>query len=113
MRYSTLLLILMITGCTSKAPELTVVKEVERLILVKPPKPAGLTLEVPTFRVITGNTCLKVYEETGPMFSLDALGYQQMARNIQEMRRYILELQNVIKFYEEAIEKVKNESDTR
>ena len=99
---------ILLSSCTTTPKEIVITKNVP--IFIKPPYPVGTTLEVPKFYVVTDSSCQKVYSEVGPLFSLDTVGYQQMARNIQELRRYILELQNVIKYYEKAIE-INNESN--
>lgn len=109
-----LLLVLFISllGCSSKPVVEPEPITVNRFIILDPPKPVGVTLEIPTFYVVTATTCQKVSEDNGPLFSLDSLGYQKMARNIQEMRRYILELQNVIKYYKEVVANTQNETQT-
>lgn len=104
--------ILLISGCTTTPNKIDIVDIPDTNIILHPPKPVGVSLEVPTFYVVNATTCQKVVEENGPLFSMDTLGYQQMARNIQELRRYILELQNVVKYYEEAIDIMKNDTQT-
>ena len=111
-----LALVVLLAGCTSTPqPEVIIPPPVVvSPILIHPPLPMPLDLQTPKFYVLTQDNIQEFFqkEKTPVIYAVDTAGYQALSGNVQEMRRYILELQNVVKYYKASIEAQKNENGT-
>jgi len=96
---------LLLAGCASDPIVITESKYISP-VPVHPPLPTSVDLSPPKFYVITELNCESVFLKTSEdaFFAVSATGYQELAENVQKLRRYILELQNLLVFYREAID---------
>jgi hypothetical protein len=108
-----LLGLLLLTGCaTTVAP----VKTCEPIPMIDPPFPGPVVLSAPEFYVVSNENRkdfdLKITD--GVFYAVTPAGYTILATNMQELRRYIRELQQVVlyyKRYDENISSTKSESN--
>lgn len=117
MRILSLLLLLFVTGCSTLqpaplvAPEpiIKTVTEFKTLEIYQPPLPESIKLEDVEFFVITE----KNFEEqvarleqmqggTYVLFGLTPQDYENMAYNLQELRRYVRQQKEIILYYRQA-----------
>jgi hypothetical protein len=68
-------------------------------VVVDPPLPVAVNLTPPKFYILTETTCESAFKDESAYFSVSAEGYQSLSENVQELRRYILELQSLVEFY--------------
>jgi len=97
-----LLGLFLIGGCTSVRhlpPELcTPVPKID------PPMPAPVTLSSPEFYVVSNENeasfLVRIEKDSnGVFYAISPGGYTVLAQNMQELRRYIRELQQVVVYY--------------
>ena len=105
MKYLLFLSILALSGCVSSKPVPVPPVDVPELEIIEPSLPTPVTLEAPTFYVLTEKNFQSFFNNTGEgsAFSVSAQGYEILSRNVQEMRRYILELQKTIEAYKKLL----------
>jgi hypothetical protein len=112
-----LILLINISACSffQKPTEVTVLPPpIEKPTIVHPRLPSPVNLVPPTFSILTKDNALSYFETSGEtvVFSVSAEGYEALAGNMQELRRYILESQSVIEFYKRYIDEKENGNDT-
>ena len=104
-----LLSALLITGCTTAGhlpPELcTPVPKID------PPMPAPITLSAPEFYVVSDENeesfLVRIQKDSnGVFYAITPGGYTVLAQNMQELRRYIRELQQVVLYYKRYDENI-------
>jgi len=110
--------IILSSGCASlpkvdftPPPPVTVITEEVRLDIYQPPLPNEIRLEDIQWIVITEKnyeeSVAKVEKLLGGSFvvmALTPLGYESMAYNLQEIRRYIRQQKEIILYYRKATE---------
>ena len=110
--------IILSSGCASlpkvdftPPPPVTVITEEVRLDIYQPPLPNEIRLEDIQWIVITEKnyeeSVAKVEKRVGGSFvvmALTPLGYESMAYNLQEIRRYIRQQKEIILYYRKATE---------
>ena len=101
MRYF-LIGILFIAGCANQP--LPVSPKYIPPVVVDPPLPVPVNLTPPKFYILTETTCESAFKDESAYFSVSAQGYQSLSQNVQELRRYILELQALVEFYMKSID---------
>ena len=108
-----LIIALFLAGCASTPPTPPVTPQQVSPVIIHPTLPIPVTLEVPKFYVLTPDNVQEFFtrEKTPVVYAVDTSGYQVLAANVQELRRYILELQNVVKYYKTSIEAQKKQND--
>ena len=115
-----LLSLIFLTGCASfpnfggpeplpPLPPVQVVTTEVKLDIYQPPLPQEIRMENVRWYVITaGNMEEKIAEIEGDLggdfvvFAMTPQGYENMAYNMQELRRYILQQKEIILYYREA-----------
>lgn len=100
---------LMMLGCASQKPAEPTVKVVTEMVetaIYQPPDPEPLRLENVQFRVITRknleSSISEIEHRTGQSFVIYAItprDYENIAYNMQEMRRLIKQLQEINNYY--------------
>lgn len=100
---------LFLSGCAS-APA-PVVQECPKPLVLNPPPIEAVTLKPVKFYVVSEKnleTFLKEIqdESSGVFYAVTPAGYQSLAHNVQELRRYIKESQNTILFYQKIDESI-------
>ena len=118
------LLLLILTGCSAlpqqplPAPEpiIKTVTEFKTLEIYQPPLPKAIDLQDVEFFVITESNfeeqvarLEKMQDGTYVLFGLTPQDYENMAYNLQELRRYIRQQKEIIIYYREA---TKGDTDT-
>jgi hypothetical protein len=117
------LLLLILTGCSAlpqplPAPEpiIKTVTEFKTLEIYQPPLPKAIDLQDVEFFVITERNfeeqvakLEKMQDGTYVLFGLTPQDYENMAYNLQELRRYIRQQKEIIIYYREA---TKGDADT-
>lgn len=112
------LTILLSSGCSvvpeveyTPPPPVTVITEEVRLDIYQPPLPQEIHLQDVTWFIITKDnwdeSTVKVETLLGGDFVVMALtpvGYESMAHNLQEMRRFIRQQKEIILYYRVATE---------
>ena len=112
------LTILLSSGCSvvpeveyTPPPPVTVITEEVRLDIYQPPLPQEIHLQDVTWFIITKDnwdeSAVKVETLLGGDFVVMALtpvGYESMAHNLQEMRRFIRQQKEIILYYRVATE---------
>lgn len=90
-------------------PEVKVVTEQVRMPIYQPPLPAEIRLENVQWYVITENNLEEKIAEIESfiggefvVFAMTPQGYENMAYNMQEIRRYIRQQKEVILYYRSA-----------
>lgn len=102
-----IVLILLLTGCASEPREKIIFGPPKFIspVIIHPAPPKAVKLTPPTFTIITDDNASAVFSRNaGPYFAVTADGYENLSRNVQELRRYILELQQQVLFYKKSIE---------
>lgn len=117
MRILSLLLIVLMTGCTWLRPEplpapepiIKTVTEYKTLEIYQPPLPEEIALEDVEFFVITEKNLEEQIEKLENMqggvfvlFGITPQAYENMAYNLQEIRRYIRQQKEIIIYYRQA-----------
>jgi len=98
-----LLLLVLLGGCSTIKEEPIPQPEAVPPVVVHPALPSPVQLTPPKFYIITENNCQAVFKEESAYFGVTSGGYTSLAGNIQELRRYILELQSLIVFYKDSL----------
>ena len=111
------LLLLSIPACSffQKPTEVSVLPPpIEKPTIVHPKIPNPVNLTPITFSILTKNNVVSYFEESGEsvVFAMTTEGYEILAADIQELRRYILESQAVIEFYKRYLTEKENGNDT-
>lgn len=100
-RVALLMMLCAISGCA--AVQKPVKNEVAPKLAIKPPNISPVRLRTLEFYVLTESNfdafSQKVSQE--PYYAVSVEGYTILAENIQELRRYIRELQAVVLFYKD------------
>lgn len=91
-----------LTGCAS-IPS-TLVTVCEPIPRIDPPMPEPVILNAPEFYVVSSENVdsfnVRIKEDSnGVFYAITPVGYTILAQNVQELRRYIRELQQVIVYY--------------
>jgi|TARA_R110000822_G_scaffold48453_2_gene127580 hypothetical protein len=112
-----LISLLLLPGCSvlskfdevQPLPPVTIITEEVRLEIFQPALPNALSLENVRWYVITENNMeekvSEIETDLGGKFTVFAMtpqGYENMAYNMQELRRYILQQKEIILYYREA-----------
>jgi len=107
-----LLPLLILAGCQSAMQPLAPVKiitETVELEIYQPTLPQAMLLDDVTWYVLTEDVLAEKIAEIESfsgndfvVFAITPQGYENMAYNFQEMRRYILQQNEIIKYYVEA-----------
>lgn len=111
-----LLLILTVAGCSSFTPKLPepevrikTVTEFRTLDIYQPPLPKEIGLQDVEFFVVTEKNfeeqvkrLQKIQDGTYVLFGLTPQDYENMAYNLQELRRYIRQQKEIIIYYRKA-----------
>jgi hypothetical protein len=102
----TVSLLVLMTGCAGLPSWNTEYKTLE---IYQPPLPQAINLEDVQFFVITEKNkeeqiaeLEKLQSGSFVLFGLTPQGYENMAFNLQEIRRYILEQKEIILYYRKA-----------
>jgi len=117
------LLLLILTGCSAlpqplpePEPIIKTVTEFKTLEIYQPPLPKAIDLQDVEFFVITERNfeeqvarLEKMQDGTYVLFGLTPQDYENMAYNLQELRRYIRQQKEIIIYYREA---TKGDTDT-
>jgi len=78
-------------------------------IIIHPPPPNAIELKSVKFYVVSEKNLDKFLEEVkasdGVFYAITPSGYENMSYNIQELRRYVKELQTVLLFYRKTYDK--------
>jgi hypothetical protein len=123
MRILSSVLLLTLAGCSTvpkslPAPEpiIKTVTEFKTLEIYQPPLPKAIDLQDVEFFVITERNfeeqvarLEKMQDGTYVLFGLTPQDYENMAYNLQELRRYIRQQKEIIIYYREA---TKGDTDT-
>lgn len=96
----TLLISLMLVGC----PDPTIITKIKYVEVIEPPAPRPLDLHAPYFYVVSKKNLPEFLERiendsNGVFFAMTPKGYELLAGNIQEFRRYILECKEETTYY--------------
>lgn len=99
---------LFIAGCAT-APQPSIAPLCEKPIVLNPPPANAVQLKSVKFYVVSEKNLdvfLAKIESTsdGVFYAITPEGYENLAYNVQELRRYIREAQNTIIFYRNANE---------
>lgn len=97
-----LLSVLILGGCTTVP--IGPLTTCEPLPIIDPPMPAPVVLTAPTFYVVSeenrADFDIRIEKDSnGVFYAITPEGYTILAENIQELRRYIRELQQVVIYY--------------
>jgi hypothetical protein len=117
MRVLSVLILSLITGCSLLKPQAVVqpepiVKTVTKVVpleIYQPPLPTEISLAEVDFFVITENNLEEQIERlenlqggTFVIFAMTPQAYENMAYNLQEIRRYIRQQKEIIIYYRQA-----------
>ncbi len=103
-----LFLLIFFGGCSLLPVRYVNTSEVITPVILHPPAPTPPNLIPPKFSILTRENYSSSFKETDAYFAVDAQGYEVLSTNIQELRRYILELQSRILFYQESLRTLEN-----
>ncbi len=111
----TLLFVVLLSSC-SLLPSKTVFVppvEIPKVPFISPPLPRPVELEPPVILVINPENAQLKFDETGEgsFFAMSTRDYTLLANNIQEFRRYIRQLQEVLVFYINYLEESENDDN--
>lgn len=119
-----MLLSLLVTGCSwiksepEPVPPVKVVKEQVPLAIYQPPSPAPIKLNDVSWIVVTRENLNQKIQEiekiTGNGFVIMAItprDYENLAVNIQELKRYVREQRAIILYYREATKTTEDWTD--
>lgn len=102
-----LILVLALASCSwqkEKEPEPVFLPS--EPIIIHPPPPDAIELKSVKFYVVSEKNLDKFLEEMktsdGVFYAITPTGYENMSYNVQELRRYVKELQTVLLFYRKA-----------
>jgi len=123
MRILSLLLLLFVTGCSTLQPAplvqpepvIQTVTEFKTLQIYQPPLPEAINLEDVEFFVITTKNLEEQIAKLEQMqsgdfvlFGLTPQDYENMAYNLQELRRYVRQQKEIILYYRQATQGEEN-----
>jgi len=123
MRILSLLLLLFVTGCSTLQPAplvqpepiIKTVTEFKTLEIYQPPLPEAINLEDVQFFVITTKNLEEQIAKLEQMqsgdfvlFGLTPQDYENMAYNLQELRRYVRQQKEIILYYRQATQGEEN-----
>jgi type IV pilus biogenesis protein CpaD/CtpE len=99
-----------ITGCASTTAPIQVDTKPVQLTIIQPAPPAPVSLSEVTVSVVTAETLdafiTRAKAEQGtdnPVFVVVSVkGYENLSLNIAELKRYILQQQQIIAYYRQA-----------
>lgn len=101
--------ILLLNGCSlfQTVPDPVIIEErVEQLAILHPPLPPKMQLYVPLFLVVTPErmqqflTAMSTGEEKERAFiGMEIEEYENLAKTMKELQRYIIDQKNLIKYY--------------
>lgn len=111
------LALLLIPGCSWFKPEPVVVTKIEMPQINHPEFPAPVNLDNPYFYVVSPANIDDFLqrieaENDGVFIALTPGDYEILANNIQELRRYILESQQIIVYYRNILSAERQNSET-
>lgn len=109
-------LIILLSGCSSLfskqeriPPEVTIVTEQVAVEIYQPPLPQEIRLEDVKWFVLTEDNLEEKWEEIRRfqggdvvVFGMTPMAYENMAYNLQELRRYIRQQKEIILYYRAA-----------
>lgn len=100
-----LLICLLLSGCMASKPVIIGPPPQYEREVIEPTLPEPVELGVPTFSIITPQNSATYFKDNpeGAVFGVTPQGYETLSLNIQELRRYILELQEIIKAYQKLL----------
>lgn len=111
------LLLTMVTGCSlfpqqplpEPEPIIKTVTKIKPLEIYQPPLPAKIRFEEVKFLVITAENLEekiaeleKMQKDSFVVFAMTPQTYENMAYNLQEIRRYLLQQKEIILYYRKA-----------
>lgn len=112
---SSLILVFLLPGCsmlpqvTPPEPVIKTVTEYKSLEIYQPPLPKEISLQDVEFFVITEKNfeeqvqkLQKLQDGTYVLFGLTPQAYENMAYNLQEIRRYVRQQKEIILYYRKA-----------
>ena len=123
MRILSLLVLLFVTGCSTLQPAplvqpepvIQTVTEFKTLQIYQPPLPEAINLEDVEFFVITTKNLEEQIAKLEQMqsgafvlFGLTPQDYENMAYNLQELRRYVRQQKEIILYYRQATQGEEN-----
>jgi|TARA_A100001011_G_scaffold400175_1_gene512986 hypothetical protein len=104
-----LLLILVISGCSRPEKEIVTVTEIIKPTIAIAPKPKELSLLPLYFYVITEENYdefkLKFLDKESDLvyYALSVPDYENLALNMEEIKRYLVQQKEIIVYYEKAV----------
>ena len=104
-----LLLILVISGCSRPEKEIVTVTEIIKPTIAIAPKPKELSLLPLYFYVITEENydefILKFLDKESDLvyYALSVPDYENLALNMEEIKRYLVQQKEIIVYYEKAV----------
>lgn len=111
---SLILLLSSLVGCAWLLPKpetkIVTVTETVKPVLQKTARPKAVTLNTVEFKVVTEQNLdqfLKDFKEANGnvvFYAITVSGYESMAINLAELRRYILQQKEVILYYETMVD---------
>jgi hypothetical protein len=112
---SSLILVFLLPGCsmipqvTPPEPVIKTVTEYKSLEIYQPPLPKEISLQDVEFFVVTEKNfeeqvqkLQKLQDGTYVLFGLTPQAYENMAYNLQEIRRYVRQQKEIILYYRKA-----------
>jgi hypothetical protein len=97
----------LLAACTNVPPP--VVTNTEVVKIIHPPLPSKVQMREVKWQVYNREQLIKLLDETSStdeeivIFALTDNGYENLSVNVQELRRYILEQQEIIKYYRSVL----------
>lgn len=103
------LLTVFLVGCTTM--EVTPKGVCDPIPIIDPPMPPPIVLNAPEFYVVSNENReafdMRIQRDSnGVFYAITPSGYTILAENMQELRRYIRELQQVVIYYREYEESI-------
>lgn len=96
-----LFIILMLMSCATKPIETKIITKPVEIEIYQPPLPYPLVLEVPYFHVVTKSKVDELFKKlhNNVFIAISVRDYEKLAKNLQESRRYRLELMELVNYY--------------
>jgi hypothetical protein len=95
-----LLLAAFLSGCAlSPQKETLAPKYCEPIPIIHPAPPRVVQLQSIEFYVVSEKNLDEFLQEHKVFYAITPNGYERLSNNIQELRRYIREVQNIVLFY--------------
>jgi|TARA_R100001244_G_scaffold4729_1_gene5991 flavin-dependent dehydrogenase len=94
-----------------KEPEVRIITKAVEKVIVQPIMPRAIDLKEPHWYVVSSKNIdeflVKVEKEQGQLvfFAMSVPDYELMAYNMQELKRYINEMQEIIVYYRKVTQK--------